>query len=63
MQAPHPQERVAAPRPLDVAANDDRASGFGIEAVRSQGFAHDLGPVEPQPIPDWDWGPDKERRA
>ena len=56
MQASHPQQSVQPPRPRDEARAD---SG----TLRSQGLVVDLEPVVERPVPDWDWGPDEERRG
>ena len=58
MQAPVLNATIPSPPVRPSMREDDARS-----PVRSRGLVVDLGPLVPQPIPDWDWRPDDERRG
>lgn len=55
MQASLSQQPVQPPRPREAVGNDRSRDDVRLPDG-------DSWPVIQQPIPDWDWGPDDERR-
>lgn len=61
MQVPASQPSVDPPRNR-LAVVDDHDADDHRSPRRARGLVVDLGPIVQQPVPDWDWGPDDERR-
>lgn len=61
MQAsvPHP----SSPLPLARSSRGDGTPDDLRSPVHSKGMVVDFGLIARQPLPDWDWGPDDERRG
>ena len=62
---PHPSVTPPQPRPpAGNAAADhrDASTPSDLQLPTSQDLVGDFGPLVRRPAPDWDWGPDDERR-